>query len=125
MIAALMLAVFVQAVPTVVVRPNTPFQVFWVQPAMDGTLQFRFWCDGAIAKNFASSDLQMAPLAADGSMAITATVAAGLPAGNHSCLVSAFNFISEAKSDAIALPSGSAPSTPIQFRIIVNVGGGA
>lgn len=108
---------------TVTIKPATPFVITWDQPPSDDPLSFRLWCDGAIVKNYTAAELTKAAAPnADGSTSYTAT-APGLPSGSHSCLVSAFNPIAEAKSDAIPLLVGTAPATPIKLRIVVSVGG--
>jgi hypothetical protein len=110
---------------TVTLKPATPFQITWDQPAALNTFapKYRWWCDGAIVKNFAASEVTAGPDNADGTTPQTATVP-GLSAGTHSCLVSAFNDLGEAKSDAVPLTVGTAPATPLRLRIVVTVGGG-
>lgn len=110
---------------TVTIPPATPFTVSWDQ-AIDGTTapSFRFWCDGQIVKNYAARDVTKAADAnTDGTFTFTAQ-APGLPAGTHSCLVSAYNDIGEAKSTAIPLSVGTAPATPLRLKVVVQIGGG-
>ncbi len=108
---------------TVTVKPSTPFTITWDQPQPDPLPAFRLWCDGAIVKNYARTELTIGPANADGSLPIT-TQAPGLAAGAHSCFVSAYNEVAEAKGEAIPITVGSAPGTPLKLRIVVQVGGG-
>jgi hypothetical protein len=111
---------------TVTIPPATPFTISWDQPVEDAPTppSFRFWCDGTIAKNYAPRELTKAATPnADGTVTFTAQ-APGLPAGTHSCLVSAFNEIGEVKSVAIPITVGTAPATPLRLKVVVQIGGG-
>jgi hypothetical protein len=108
---------------TVTVKPATPFTITWDQLVQDPMPAFRLWCDATIVKNYANADLTKGPLNADGTIPYTAQ-APGLAAGVHSCFVSAFNDIGEAKSDPIPVTAGTAPATPLRLKIVVTVGGG-
>jgi hypothetical protein len=108
---------------TVILKPLTPFTITWDQPNDGTNPSFRLWCDGAIVKNYAKTDVTAGPVNADGSIQQTAT-APGLPAGQHSCFVSAFNDVGEAKGEPIPVSVGTLPATPIRLKIVVTVGGG-
>lgn len=123
MITIALLAATLAQTLTVTIAPATPFTITWDQPASDPTIAYRWWCDGEIKKNYSAAELTRAAAPnADGSVTITAP-APGLPAGAHSCLVSAYNPIGEAKSDPVPIVVGTAPATPVKLRIVVNVGG--
>lgn len=119
---------FVAQTLTVTIKPATPFQIQWDQ-LLEGTFtaRYRWWCDGVIVKNFAPADLTISPtFNEDRTQAITATVP-GLPAGAHSCFVSAYDtgaVFPEMKGEAIPLAVGTGPTTPLRLRILVTVGGG-
>ena len=126
---ALLLTLFLQATITATVKPLTSFQVVFDHDAGgDSTIAYRFWCDGAIVRNFLPGDLTKAATPnADGTVAITATVPGGLAVGTHSCWVSAFNGTSESAGVPIPLVAAvvsAAPKTPLHLRLVVQVGGG-
>lgn len=107
---------------TTVIAPNTPFQVSWDQDTSIPA-SFRAWCENAIIKNWGPSEITKAAVAnLDGTFAITATFP-GIPAGNHSCFVSAFNDAGESKGIAIPIFVGTIPATPLRLKVIVKVGG--
>jgi hypothetical protein len=109
---------------TVTIKPATPFTITWDQPTQNTfQLKYRLWCDGAIVKNYAVTEVTAGPDNADGTTPETA-IAPGLAAGTHSCFVSAYNDLGEAKSDAIPLTVGVTPGTPLRLRVVVTVGGG-
>ena len=123
MLTLLALALTTQTL-TVTIKPSTPFTLSWDQPADTTQPSFRLWCDNAILKNYTAAELTKAPTPnADGTTTITAQ-APGLPAGNHSCFVSAFNDIGESKGSAIPITVGTAPGTPLRLKVVVSVGGG-
>lgn len=110
---------------TVVLPPDTPFRIsFEGQP--DADARFRWWCDGAIVKNFAPADLAKGAVTADGLVAYEGEVP-GVARGAHSCLVSAWTSASEAmgapeaKSVAVPIVAGTLPVTPINLRVLVTV----
>lgn len=132
-VAALVLVVLVgglaalhaQPTLTVTLKPQTPFQITWDQPPAEGAIgvNFRWWCDGGIVKNFTAAEaVGKVPANADGTTTYTAT-APGLSAGSHSCLVSAFNDFGESKSAPIPITVGVVPGTPIKLKVVVVVGG--
>lgn len=124
LIATRLLAIASAQSLTVTIAPATPFTISWDQPADDSAPSFRLWCDGSILKNFTAKDVTKATAAnTDGTFTFTAQ-APGLTAGTHSCLVSAFNEIGEAKSTAIPLTVGTAPATPLRLKVVVQIGGG-
>lgn len=124
---------------SVTVPANTPFDVSFKH---DGLLMpsFRWWCDGSIAKNFSSTETRQpaTPPDVDGRYLYTVSVP-GLPAGSHSCFVSAFNDQGEFKAcnaavttDCVtpiaftvgsAVPIGKPPAVPVDLRIVVKTGG--
>jgi hypothetical protein len=121
MILLLALTASFGQVLTAVVPPNTPISISWDQPT-DMPAQYRWWCDGQIVRNFLTTDLSQVPSSTAGVASLTATVP-GLPVGNHSCLVSAYNDAGEAKSTPIPLFVGTLPATPLNLRVNVKVGG--
>lgn len=126
---------------SVTVPANTPFEVSFKH---DGLLMpsFRWWCDGSIAKNFSPTETKQPSTTpdADGRYTYTVTVP-GLPAGSHTCFVSAFNDVGEVKAVCSATgttdcvtpitfsvggapqPVGKAPAVPVDIRIVVKTGG--
>jgi hypothetical protein len=128
MIMSALLALVIQTtVPPVVpvLPPNTPYRIaFEAEP--DVTL--RWWCNNTIVRNFTAADLVKGAPTTDPFIAYEAAVP-GLPAGVHSCLVSATRllpgstteFWPEVKSDPISILVGSGPLTPIGVRVIVTI----
>ena len=111
-----------------VIPPNTPFKIAFEAGPTDN---FRWWCNGEIKKNFAEADLTKGAATPDGYLTYEATVP-GLPAGLHTCLVSAWKVIEgsptgEAWPDAKGAPIpggvlvGVGPLTPINLRVIVTI----
>ena len=124
MLIALFLLALVPQVLTVTIKPATPFTVSWDQPVEAAVPSFRLWCDNAIVKNYGATEVTKAASPnADGTVTYTAQ-APGLPAGNHSCLVSAYNDVGESKGTAIPIVVGTAPATPLRLKVVVSVGGG-
>lgn len=124
----LTIALLAQPTLSVTVPPDTAFQVSFDLPGTE-LPNFRWWCDGGIVKNYAGAQAVKNPVAnVDGSFSYALTVP-GLSVGTHSCFVSAFNDLGEAKSVPITVPVGvsapvgAPPKTPINLRIIVQVGG--
>jgi hypothetical protein len=115
---------------SVTVPANTPFDVSFKH---DGLLMpsFRWWCDGAIAKNFSASETQQPAGTPDAAGLFTYTVTVpGLAAGSHTCFVSAFNDQGEVKAVPITFtvgggpqPVGKPPAVPVDIRIVVRPGG--
>lgn len=116
---------------TATILPATPFQIEWRHTG-EWTPVFRFWCDGAIVKNFRETEpMRSATRGADGLYTYTATVP-GLPVGAHPCFVSAYNGAAETLGEAkgepvmfmVAVPQ-QIPPVPLKLKLIVPVIGGA
>lgn len=126
MLGILLTAILSAQTLTVQLKPNTPFTIQWEQ-VLEGnfTFRYRFWCNGAIVKNFAMSEIKVDPAInpTDRTQVIT-TTAPGLPAGKHECLVSAFDEIEEKKSDSIPVVVSGGVTTPLRLKILVEVKGG-
>ena len=123
---AVFLALALQTL-TVTIPPNTPFEVTWKHDGL-GMPMFRWWCNGAIVKNFSEGETMPVPLVTDatGHYTFTATVP-GLPVGTHACFISAYNGVGEVKADpvpiVVAVPK--LPSMPFEIRVVIKSGGGA
>lgn len=97
---------------TIAIPPNTAFQIAFDDD--DSDVNYRWWCDGAIIKNFSSAEITA------GKSGTTFTLSVpGMIAGKHSCLISAFNSLGETKSDPIDVPIGNLPVKPNSLKIIV------
>lgn len=108
-----------------VIPPNTAYRIaFEAEP--DAIL--RWWCNGAIVRNFIAADLVKGPATAGGRIGYEATVP-GQAAGVYSCQVSATKLIAvgapelwpDAKSEAIPILVGAGPLTPISLKVIVTL----
>jgi hypothetical protein len=128
MLEALIVAALFAQTPqlTVALRPQEPFTVGWQGYPTD---QFRWWCDGAIVKNFTAAELTKGTTVLSPEtefVEISATVP-GLPEGSHSCAVSSYTAfmelagIADKKSVPIPLLVGNEARTPISLRVIVTV----
>lgn len=100
---------------TVAIPPNTAFVISFEDSDM--IVGFRWWCNGAIVKNF--SDAEVTAGRVVGNPTVITVSVPGLPAGKHSCLVSAFNVIAEVKSDPVEIPVGNLPMKPANIKVIV------
>jgi hypothetical protein len=107
---------------SVSIAPNTPFQISFDSP-VDTSTSYRVWCDGNILKNYTATEINNGKSTvpnADGTFTFTISVP-GLSLGKHSCLVSAFNDLGEAKSLPLDVPVGTIPSAPINLRFVVEI----
>jgi hypothetical protein len=125
---------------SVTVPANTPFDVSFKH---DGLLMpsFRWWCDGAIAKNFTATETRQPTTDPDANGRYLYTVTApGLAIGIHTCWFTAFNDNGETKTLCTATvttdcvtpitftvgtptPVGKPPAVPVDIRIVVRTGG--
>lgn len=122
------LALAAQVTLTAVVAPDTPFKVEWYGEAGDS---FRWWCNGEIRKNFMASEVtvDLASVEVESGLVRHEAMVPGLPAGKHSCQVSAtteYWTLLEApdlKGEAIPIvvAAKDEPKTPIKLRLVVEV----
>ena len=101
---------------TVAIPPNQAFTISFDDN--ETGVNFRWWCDGAISKNFTATELSTGKAVLNGITTYTVSVP-GLAQGKHSCLISAFNDLGETKSDPIDVPVGNIPMKPGNIRIVV------
>lgn len=82
------------------VKPN---EAFLIKFDADDISKFRLWCDGRIVKNYSTAEVKLGKnpiVTAEGLFTYTLSAPA-LTQANHSCLVSAFDSLSELKSDPL------------------------
>jgi hypothetical protein len=108
----------------VTIPPGVPFKIEWKHDGLEMP-EFRWWCDGAIVKNFSLSETPSVLLPDGVTYLYTATVP-GLALGTHPCFISAFNGVGEVKAAPVPLlvKVPTAPSTPFDIRVVVPIRGG-
>lgn len=119
MLASLILSLVIQTA-TVSIKPNTPWIFQFPHNQQDGA-SYRLWCDGAILKNYSDAEIsagKSSTVNANGDFIFTLT-APGLATGKHTCLMSAYNVIGEAKGDPIDIPIGNIPMKPGTIVVVV------
>src|SRR5687767_5027765 len=128
MLEALIVAALFSQTPqlTVALRPQEAFQVGWQGYPTDS---FRWWCDGAIVKNFTPEELTKGTtvLSPETEFVEISAAVPGLPEGTHSCAVSSYTAfmelagIADKTSAPIPLLVGTESRTPIGLKVIVTV----
>lgn len=119
MLATLIFSLVIQTT-TVSIKPNTPWLFQFPHNQQDGA-SYRLWCDGAIVKNYSDAEISAGKsitVNADSDFIFTLT-APGLPIGKHTCLMSAYNLVGEAKGDSTDIPIGNIPMKPGTIVVVV------
>lgn len=109
----------------VITAPGAPVTIGW-DHIDDANLRYRLWCNKAIVKNFAPTEIVRTPGRSDGQTGVTITaVVTTIPAGANSCWVTAYSdiggsIIESDPSNVLALPVGVKPPPPGNFRRIMD-----
>jgi hypothetical protein len=106
---------------TAVVTPGVPFRIAFDHDgvAIDG---FRWWCGGQILKNFKLSELETVTRSDAPTMKTFAGTVPGLPAGRHTCHVTAFNAAMDSDPSVSIEPIAAVkPPAPVDLKIVVTV----
>lgn len=129
MIKSIVLGLILTQNLQVTFKPSTPITFEFDHSGDDGLggkPAFRLWCDGIIVKNYSVSEADAGKSLvknSDGRFTYTLSYAGFPTLGVRNCTISAYNAfdLDSNKSNTLPFVIGDNPSTPINFRFVINI----